>query len=486
MKTITKFGVVSLSLFILGLAPIGAAVAQVRVTAATPPSASQGTIALDVVVNGNGFDRTAQVDYFVTGTTNPGGITVRKVVFRSSKELVTTIDVAETAVLNYFDIHVTLQSGRKGKGTTLFSVTAKPTKPDSYTGENLGTLPNHKYSAAWDVNDSGHTVGRSHSSVIKAFYWNGTMRELPGSAAGRDTPPFNVDWDIEATGISNGPNEIAVGYEQRFYCDSRNGPCHFHQYPVFWQGDLSQGPDARRLDDAAGAAQGINRSGSMAVGWGANSAGAFWARNGSGWIRGDVPLSAFVCEACEYESGSASDVNDDGMIVGITDRKESYLQFAYFYDTQAAVGTILPIPPGYLQSYAYAIGNVTDGKVHITGGARPCSDDSCEGDRAIRWTVDTGTLVASSEILDGMTWAEGVTDQGSVAGTQNTPTKGRGNILQTAMLWKSAEGYISLKPASGGTDSASRSMATGSDGSVFVVGETNSKGTWTAVRWVIP
>jgi hypothetical protein len=116
----------SLSLLLLGLAPIGAAVAQIKVTAATPSSAYQGTVSLDVVVSGAGFDNSAKVQYFVSGTTNPGGITVRNVVFRNSKELVTTIDVADTADLASFDIQVTLSSGRKGKGTTLFSVKTKP------------------------------------------------------------------------------------------------------------------------------------------------------------------------------------------------------------------------------------------------------------------------------------------------------------------------------------------------------------------------
>ena len=75
---------------VVGLAPAGAALAQIKVTAATPASAVQGTISLDVVVSGAGFDNTAKVQYFVSGTTNPGGITVKRVAFRNSKELVTT------------------------------------------------------------------------------------------------------------------------------------------------------------------------------------------------------------------------------------------------------------------------------------------------------------------------------------------------------------------------------------------------------------
>src|SRR5512140_2367946 len=93
---------------LLVLAPIGAALAQVKVTSATPASAYQGTLSLDVVVTGSGFDSSAKVQYFVTGTTNPGGVTVRSVTYRKSSELVTTIDVAEGAVLSSYDIQVTL------------------------------------------------------------------------------------------------------------------------------------------------------------------------------------------------------------------------------------------------------------------------------------------------------------------------------------------------------------------------------------------
>lgn len=166
-----------LSLLVLGLVPIGAAFAQVRVTLATPSSAYQGTIALDVVVNGSGFDRTAKVQYFVSGTTNPGGIAVKKVVFRNSKELVTTIDVADTADLASFDIVVTLDSGRKGKGTTLFSVNAKP-KP------NEPPPPTYPDERAWHsfTSNGGTTAAASRLymyggsgadwQVVPAYFWH--------------------------------------------------------------------------------------------------------------------------------------------------------------------------------------------------------------------------------------------------------------------------------------------------------------------------
>jgi hypothetical protein len=119
----------ALSLVVMAFSPVGAAHAQVKVTAATPSSTVQGTVNLDVIVSGSGFDSTSSAQFFVTGTTNPGGITVRKTTFRNTKEVVATIDVADMAEIASFDIQVTLSSGRKGKGTTLFSVQAKKLPP---------------------------------------------------------------------------------------------------------------------------------------------------------------------------------------------------------------------------------------------------------------------------------------------------------------------------------------------------------------------
>lgn len=114
---------------LLAFGPVGAAWAQVKVTSADPAATAQGTVALDVTIGGSGFDSTAAVSFLVTGTTNPGGIIVRKVVVQGPKKLVVTIDAPESVVLGQYDIEVRLSSGRKGKGTTLFLVTAKASDP---------------------------------------------------------------------------------------------------------------------------------------------------------------------------------------------------------------------------------------------------------------------------------------------------------------------------------------------------------------------
>jgi len=167
MSTWQRITLACVALFVAGLAPVGAAFAQVKVTAATPASAYQGTIALDVVVSGSGFNKSAKVQYFVSGTTNPGGITVRNVRFNSSSELVTTIDVADTADLASFDIVVTLDSGRKGKGTTLFSVKPKPNETP------LPAYPPARHSQSFTSN-GGTTAATSRLYMFGGDGANGT------------------------------------------------------------------------------------------------------------------------------------------------------------------------------------------------------------------------------------------------------------------------------------------------------------------------
>jgi len=96
---------------------------QVQVKTTSPTSAAQGTINLNVTVNGNGFKQGAKAQWFVTGTTNPGGVTVNSTSFVSSTQLTANITVSSTATISGFDVQVTNADGRTGKGTDLFAVT---------------------------------------------------------------------------------------------------------------------------------------------------------------------------------------------------------------------------------------------------------------------------------------------------------------------------------------------------------------------------
>ena len=228
MNAWQRIALTCLSLLLLGLAPVGAALAQVKVTAANPSSAYQDTIALDVVVSGSGFDPSAKVQYLVTGTTNPGGITVRNVRFNSSKELVTTIDVAATADLASFDIVVTLSSGRKGKGTTLFTVKQKPNDTPQ------PTYPPARVSQSFTSN-GGTTAATSRLYMFGGDDANGTQiadlwayanagssgarwTYIPGGSIANGTAPSwrkGAGWSC-----SNGLCVLAGGISTKIYNDT--------------------------------------------------------------------------------------------------------------------------------------------------------------------------------------------------------------------------------------------------------------------------
>src|SRR5258706_10654946 len=97
---------------------------QIQVPTAAPASTAQGTINLNVKVTGKGFKNGAKAKWFVTGTTDPGGVTVNSTTFVNSGELTANITVADTAVIANFDIQVLNSDGRGGKGTELFAVTS--------------------------------------------------------------------------------------------------------------------------------------------------------------------------------------------------------------------------------------------------------------------------------------------------------------------------------------------------------------------------
>src|ERR1041384_709566 len=101
---------------------IAGAQGSVSVSAADPPSATQGTINLNVKVTGKGFKNGAKAKWYVTGTTDTGGVTVNSTTFVSSTEVDANITVADTAAIANFDIQVLNSDGRGGKGTELFTV----------------------------------------------------------------------------------------------------------------------------------------------------------------------------------------------------------------------------------------------------------------------------------------------------------------------------------------------------------------------------
>ena len=118
-------------LAIMAVFEVTPASAQVSVTSAMPNATTQGTINLDVTVGGKGFKNGATAQWFISGTTNPGGVTVNSTAFVNPNTLKANITVSDTAYVGGFDIVVKNSDGRTGKGTELFAVQSKGTCTDT-------------------------------------------------------------------------------------------------------------------------------------------------------------------------------------------------------------------------------------------------------------------------------------------------------------------------------------------------------------------
>src|SRR5215471_1446307 len=124
------------------LAAAGGARAQVQVDSTDPSGAPQGTVNLNVIIHGNGFKRGATAKWLVSGTTNPGGVTVNSTTFNSSSQLTANITVASSGNTGNFDIQVTNTDGRTGKGSELFAVKAGSGSNTSCTSVAINPVPN--------------------------------------------------------------------------------------------------------------------------------------------------------------------------------------------------------------------------------------------------------------------------------------------------------------------------------------------------------
>ncbi len=111
-------------LLVVFAALVPLAAQDVVVSSADPNTASQGTINLNVTVSGKGFKRGAQARWKVTGTEDPGGVTVNSTTYVNPNKVVANIDVTDTAVISKFDVEVQNSDGRNGEGVELFAVTA--------------------------------------------------------------------------------------------------------------------------------------------------------------------------------------------------------------------------------------------------------------------------------------------------------------------------------------------------------------------------
>ncbi len=96
--------------------------AQITVTSATPNNAQQGTANLNVSVAGSGFANGATTTWYVSGTTDTGGVVVNSTTFVNSSQVVANITIPGNATVSGYDIVVKNTSGRTGVGSDQFTI----------------------------------------------------------------------------------------------------------------------------------------------------------------------------------------------------------------------------------------------------------------------------------------------------------------------------------------------------------------------------
>ena len=128
MKSIDRIGIFACCCLLLSWAAMPSRLmAQIQVTSSTPSAAPQGTVNLNVTIGGSGFKKGATSAFYVTGTTDPGGVTVNSTTFIGSTQLTANINVAGNADISTFDTVVKNPDGRTGKGSHSLSVTPQGT-----------------------------------------------------------------------------------------------------------------------------------------------------------------------------------------------------------------------------------------------------------------------------------------------------------------------------------------------------------------------
>lgn len=247
-----------LLVLVVGLLFVGLPLAAqtIAVTSTTPNMADQGTVGLVVTITGQNFANGAKAAFYVTGTTNPGGIVVKNVKYKNAKTLEATIDVAADAQTALkFDVSVTI-NGRTGKGTELFKVNVKMTGGDLTPPGTVTDLAAIERSTGYNAAVLTWTAPASDGFTVAS----GSAAKYDLRVRKADCGPFTMDiWvDDTLTGIRSDPCHVYRGlpipgapgatetHPVRYL-----GPNRSYYAAIRTADDSPQGPNWSNLPDAS-------------------------------------------------------------------------------------------------------------------------------------------------------------------------------------------------------------------------------------------
>lgn len=136
----------------------GGGTTAIAVTSVSPSTATVDTV-LEVVVNGNGFERGASAKWSINGDTTQ--VHVLSTTFVNGGRLKALLQVPANAPIGSYDVEVYLRDGKKGVGAELFQVQGKPV-----------------HQTAWTATFNIPAAGASLTSVENADYADGVCGVL--------------------------------------------------------------------------------------------------------------------------------------------------------------------------------------------------------------------------------------------------------------------------------------------------------------------
>jgi hypothetical protein len=348
--------------------PSSAKVSGVAVSSTKPAYGDRGTT-IDVRVFGSGFATDAQATWLLHGVADPARVRTNRTMYLSSTELIANITISSDADLTFWDVAVR-SGGKNGVGTEIFEVstaeflgTAGNVVTMNEAGQFLtygtegiylfdpsGDTTRAGDGQAWGLDPLGNAVAGTSYGLAIAWMRQGTTttfvsETLPrssGSAGGR-----------AAAAVRDGTGTLILGGWEIFPAPSKGAPGL--NRPAVWRydggwsaptfyvtpsgttlatiramnarlqavGHIAGETTGAVWDDANtvtvldGLADGINASGTLAVGKSASSGSPlFWYRTASGsWNPTGIPLPSLgtIKGTCQAEAKS---VNDAGYIVG--------------------------------------------------------------------------------------------------------------------------------------------------------------------------
>jgi hypothetical protein len=431
---------------------MGKSPTALAVTSTNPSFGDQGTT-IDVHIIGSGFTAGAQATWLLHGVADPAHVHTNSTTFVSSTELIANITIASDAQLDFWDVQIALLGGKNGVGSECFEVTsAQILGPGTLSGGVIVNVMNEQLqvvgwtdgpttSIPWVYDDAlgmvnlgtGQAYGLDPLGTLvvgRNPTFAGTWtRQLDNSwlpavlpqasgvvggiatAAARtaDGTLVVVGWD-EVPAPKKSVGNLSRPVEWRLTTGGWSAP-QFYTIPT--GSTIATARDVNRLEMVVGQLDGsdagavwesptsyarldgipnrINPSGTLIVG-DRNGSPVYWWRDPAThvWHATGVPLPTIVGSSCT--SGKGRDVNDAGVIVGVSCGPNKNQATVWLLDfsgaTPVLVGTPTALPGLGIKSTPMAdlsfAASVTESTPYIVTGATAYTASTRV---AVRWRL---------------------------------------------------------------------------------------------------